>query len=51
MGDKFIANGILGLAPTMDGKSLMKALKTQGSIDRMIVGINYENPSDVSQRS
>ena len=47
-GDKFTANGVLGLAPSTDGRSIMNALKKDGAINRMVLGINYENPLDVS---
>ena len=47
----FEANGIIGLAPVNDGRSIMKALKKAKKIDNMIIGLNFEDPLDTTQRS
>lgn len=44
----FDANGVVGLAPTGSSLSLIKSLKDQGQLNRMIVGINFENPLDTN---
>ena len=47
----FNANGIVGLAPSNDERSLVKKLKDSGQIDKAIVSLNYEDPSDSTQAS
>jgi hypothetical protein len=36
----------LGLAPTKDENSFIRALKDKKLIRRALIGINYENPQD-----
>ena len=47
----FPANGVLGLAPSNDNRSIVKTLKDQGQISRGIVALNYEDPLDTTQAS
>jgi hypothetical protein len=43
---QFEAQGILGLAPSMDGRSYVEQLYNQGEIPRMLVGLNFEDPAN-----
>lgn len=46
---EFTANGVLGLAPTKQGKqSIIDQLYTQGVINQRVVGLNFENPLDTN---
>ena len=45
------AAGVVGLAPTDEPSSIINQLQKFNIIDNRIVGINYENPSDVQQDS
>jgi hypothetical protein len=45
------AVGVVGLAPSDAPSSIVNQLQKFDVIDNRIVGINYENPSDVSQDS
>jgi hypothetical protein len=48
---KFSANGIVGLAPSNDERSLVKNLKDNGQIDKALVSLNYEDPADSEKAS
>jgi hypothetical protein len=46
---EFAANGVVGLAPSKDDKTNFVAnLYSQGVIDHMVVGLNFENPLDTA---
>lgn len=47
----FEANGIIGLAPVNDGRSIVRALKKSKQMENTIIGLNFEDPLDTSQRS
>ena len=47
----FEANGIIGLAPVNDGRSIVRALKKSKQMESTIIGLNFEDPLDTSQRS
>jgi hypothetical protein len=42
----FEADGVLGLAPSLNGKSFIHHLHNQGQIEKMIVGLNFEDPAN-----
>ena len=48
---EFSANGVIGLAPNSHEKSYVYQLKEQGAIENLQVGLNFEDPSDISQVS
>ena len=44
----FEANGIFGLAPVHDDRSYIRNLFLQGQINEDRIGMNYEDPNDVT---
>ena len=48
---EFTANGIVGLAPGLSDKSYVEQLFKQGQIEKRIVGLNYEDPTDKAVQS
>ena len=44
----FEANGVIGLAPTLDDRNYIRGLFLQGQILEQRVGMNYEDPNDLS---
>ena len=44
--NKFQANGVLGLAPSDDMKSIIKTMKEQKVIAREVIGLNFEDPQE-----
>jgi hypothetical protein len=42
----FMANGVLGLAPAKEDKSIIWHMFLQGQIFEPLVGLNFEDPSD-----
>lgn len=44
----FEANGIFGLAPVHDDRSYIRNLFLQGQINEERIGMNYEDPNDVT---
>jgi hypothetical protein len=42
----FPSNGIVGLAPSGDSRSIIKTMKKQGVIEKELVSINFEDPDD-----
>lgn len=47
----FPANGIVGLAPSFQSPSIVSKLWAQDQMEDNIIGLNYENPEDVSSIS
>jgi len=48
---KFLANGVIGLAPSGGSQSYINKLWEQGVIKDRMVGLNYEDPNDTDQIS
>lgn len=44
--NKFQANGVLGLAPSDDMKSIIKTMKEQKVITEEVIGLNFEDPQE-----
>lgn len=42
----FMANGVIGLGPSKDDRSIIRHLFLQGQIMQAVVGLNYEDPQD-----
>ena len=40
------ADGVLGLAPSLEGRSYIEQLYKGGEIEKMLVGLNFEDPAN-----